>query len=94
MEQLERMERDIVVSNELGLHARPASMLVRTASGFQSNVELVKNDMTVDCKSVLGLMMLSAVKGTELKVVAYGAGDAAAAAAAVAQLFHDKFGEE
>ena len=77
----------------MGLHARPASMLVRTASRFHSDINLVKDGEPVNCKSVLALMMLSAGMGTPLQIVAEG-DDAEEAVQAVAELFRDKFGEE
>lgn len=94
MKKVNRAEVDITVTNELGLHARPASMLVRTASNFEADVTLVKGDESVNCKSVLGLMTLSAAKGTRLQIVAEGAADADSAVRAVAQHFIDNFGEE
>ncbi len=84
---------DVTVSNAMGLHARPASLLVRTASRFHSDVSLVKDGEPVNCKSVLALMMLSAGMGTPLQIIAEGE-DAEEAAGAVEKLFLDKFGEE
>ena len=69
-------------------------MLVRMANSFKADVFLDKDGEPVNCKSVLSLLMLSAGKGTVLRVIAEGADDASAAADAVAQLFAEKFGEE
>ncbi len=90
---MKRAVFDVTVSNAMGLHARPASMLVRTASRFHSDINLVKDGEPVNCKSVLALMMLSAGMGTPLQIVAEG-DDAEEAVQAVAELFRDKFGEE
>ncbi len=90
---VKRVVIDVTVSNSMGLHARPASMLVRTASRFRSNVSLRKDGEPVNCKSVLALMMLSAGAGTPLQIIAEGE-DAEEAAGAVADLFLTKFGEE
>ena len=76
----------------LGLHARPAAQLVRLASSFESEVELVKDGVPVNSKSIMGVMMLAAECGSQLIVRATGA-DAEAAAAAMAELIASGFGE-
>jgi phosphocarrier protein HPr len=86
------IERDVVVVNSLGLHARPAAQLVRLASSFASEVELVKDGVPVNCKSIMGVMMLAAECGSTLVVRAVGE-DAEAAAAAMVELFASGFGE-
>ncbi len=90
---MKKAEKNIIVTNTLGIHARPASMLVRTASAFESDVFLDKTGEPVNCKSVLSVLMLSAGKGTPLRISAEGA-DAAEAVEAVAGLFAGNFGEE
>ena len=55
------------VSNKMGVHARPAAMIVRIASRFQGEVWIVKEDERVNAKSIMGIMMLAAAKGTILK---------------------------
>ena len=80
------------VKNRLGLHARPAMSVVDAASGFASDIFLVKDGQKVDAKSIMHLMMLAAAQGTEMRVEAVGA-DAPAAVAALSALFEAGFGE-
>lgn len=89
------MERLVVVKNRLGLHARAAAQLVRTASRFQSVVRLERTDggAVADAKSILSVLMLAACRGTELRMTAEGA-DEANAIDALAALFESGFGEE
>ena len=86
-------ELDVTVENVLGLHARPAAMLVRQAMGFQSEISLEKDGERVNAKSIMGIMGFAACKGTIIKIIADGA-DADDAVQALAKLFIDKFGEE
>jgi len=86
------IEREVRIVNSLGLHARPAAQLVRLASSFASEVELVKDGVPVNSKSIMGVMMLAAECGSQLVVRATGA-DAEAAAAAMAELIASGFGE-
>ena len=86
------IERAVRIVNSLGLHARPAAQLVRLASGFESEVELVKDGVPVNSKSIMGVRMLAAECGCLLIVRATGA-DAEAAAAAMAELIESGFGE-
>jgi phosphocarrier protein HPr len=86
------IEREVRIVNSLGLHARPAAQLVRLASSFASEVELVKDGVPVNSKSIMGVMMLAAECGSTLVVRAVGE-DAEAAAAAMAELFASGFGE-
>ena len=87
--------RDIIVSNKLGLHARPAMQFVDVANQFQSTVTVFKGGdepEQADGKSVMQMIILAAVEGTPLKIVAEGE-DADEAVKQLAQLFEDKFGE-
>lgn len=86
------IERQIKVINKLGLHARAAAKLVKLSSGFASIIQLHKDDKQTDAKSIMGVMMLAAAQGTELKLVVEG-GDAQQAAEDIAALFNDYFGE-
>ncbi len=86
------IEREVTVVNSLGLHARPAAQLVRLASTFDCKVELVKDGVPVNSKSIMGVMMLAAECGSVLLVCTDGA-DAEAAAAAMAELIASGFGE-
>ena len=87
--------RRVTVVNRLGLHARAAALLVRTASEYRSAVRLERADRSAaaDAKSILSVLMLAAARGTELRVEADGP-DEAAALAAVCGLFEGGFGEE
>jgi phosphocarrier protein len=85
-------EREVAVVNSLGLHARPAAQLVRLASTFACDVELVKDGVPVNSKSIMGVMMLAAECGSMLVVRTNGA-DEEAAAAAMAELITSGFGE-
>lgn len=84
--------RTVVVRNPQGLHARPADMLVRLASSFESNISICGHGETVDCKSILSLLTLGAAQGTELSLTADGS-DAAEAVEAIGELFEAGFDE-
>jgi phosphocarrier protein len=86
------LERETVIGNRLGLHARAAAKLVQTVQGFQSKVWLHAKGHEVDARSIMGVMMLAAGTGTPLGVRADGA-DEAAALAAVIDLVERKFDE-
>jgi phosphocarrier protein HPr len=86
------IERSVVVPNPLGLHARPAAQLVRLASTFQSQIELIKDDLSVNAKSIMGVMMLAAECGSTLSIRAAG-DDAEQALQALAELVQGGFGE-
>jgi phosphocarrier protein HPr len=88
----ERAERTLVIQNELGLHARAATKLVQTASKFPCEVTVTKDGHEVNGKSIMGVLMLVASKGTTVTLRAKGE-RAAEAVAAIAQLIDDKFGE-
>ena len=88
------IERLVRVTNRLGLHARAAALLVRTANKFQSALRLERVDKTAaaDAKSILSVLMLAAARGTELRAIAEGT-DEREAMAAVCMLFQSGFGE-
>lgn len=83
---------DIVVSNKLGLHARAAAKLTRLAGQYSSEIFIVRDSRRVNAKSIMGVMMLAAGKGTTVQLQAEG-GDAQQALDAIKELFDDKFGE-
>ncbi len=85
-------EREVTISNVQGLHARPVMRFVDLASQFASSIRVRKGDLDVDGKSPMEMMLLEAVQGTVLKLVAKGR-DAAAALEALAGLVENKFGE-
>jgi phosphocarrier protein len=84
---------EAVVVNKLGLHARPSAKVAQLATRFQSDVWMAKGARRINAKSIMGVMMLAAAKGTTLVIEASGP-DEDAAAAALAQLVADGFGEE
>ena len=85
------IKQTIEITNKAGLHARAASKLVALTSGFSSKIQIGHEKM-VDGKSILSLMMLAAIKGTTLQVIADGE-DEEQAMAAILALINDKFGE-
>jgi phosphotransferase system HPr (HPr) family protein len=89
------LEKRIVIVNRLGLHARAAARLVRTASVYRSNVRLERVDGSAlaDAKSILSVLLLAASRGTELRLTTEGA-DEAEALSAVCNLIEAGFGEE
>jgi phosphocarrier protein len=86
------IERDAVIPNPLGLHARPAAQLVKLSATFASDIQLEKDGVPVNGKSILGVMMLAAECGSTLRVRATGT-DEAVAADALVQLILSGFGE-
>lgn len=87
------IEKVYTVSNRLGLHARPASMFVKTTSRFTSHVKIVRDDQEIDGKSIMGILMLAAGPGTELKIVAEGS-DEKDVITALDDLFHRRFDDD
>ena len=87
------IEQELKIINRLGLHARPAALIAQTAAGFTSDIKLTKDSVSVNAKSIMGVMMLAAECGSSLKLTVDGA-DEQAAAQAIAQLFEQKFNEE
>ena len=83
---------ELLIINKLGLHARASAKLTQVASSFQSEVWLTRNDRRVNAKSIMGVMMLAAGKGSTVTVHADGP-DAAAALEAIRSLVADRFGE-
>lgn len=86
------IEREVKIVNELGLHARPASKIVKEASRFTADVEIVRDGMAVNGKSIMGVMMLAAEQGSSLVIRTDGS-DEVAAADALAELVASGFGE-
>ena len=80
------------IVNAKGLHARAAAKLAKLAAAFKSEITLMRNDMSVSARSIMGLMMLAAAKGAEIEIQARGP-DAEQALAAVAALVEGGFGE-
>jgi phosphocarrier protein len=86
------LEREVDIINKLGLHARASAKLTKLAGQFQSEVWLSRESRRVNAKSIMGVMMLAAAKGSRLKLEVHGPDEADAADALVA-LIADKFGE-
>jgi phosphocarrier protein len=87
------LEREFEIPNRLGLHARAAAQLVRLANQFVSEIQVVKDGIEVNGKSIMGVLMLAAPKDTRIVVRATGP-DAEEALAAIGELIGRKFGEE
>jgi phosphocarrier protein HPr len=85
-------ERRVTVMNSHGIHARPAAEIVKTAAKFKANITIIRDDLDVNGKSIMGVMMLAAECGSEVVIRAEGE-DEAAAIEALAALVASKFGE-
>lgn len=88
----EPIERVFVIGNKLGLHARPAAVFVQTANRFEASVEVQKEDIKTDGKSIMGIMTLAAEMGSSITVRVTGK-DAAEAMEALGKLIGSNFGE-
>ncbi len=84
--------KELLVQNKMGIHARPAAMIVRITNKFKADVFVEKDDEQVNGKSIMGLMMLAAGKGSKVKFLATGE-DAAQLLAELEALFAKKFDE-
>jgi len=85
-------ERDVVIINKLGLHARASAKLTKLASNFKCEVMLSRNNRHVNAKSIMGVMMLAASKGTTITIETNGE-DEVEAMRALLELINDCFGE-
>ncbi len=83
----------ITIKNRLGLHARAAAQLVQTANKFISEVTLVKDEIEVNGKSIMGILLLAVPQGTDISVIVDGS-DEEQAMDAIAELIEDGFGED
>ena len=86
-------QRQVVITNPQGFHARPAHLFVKLASQFQSKVRIIKGNEVIDGKSILDLLTLGAGNGTKLSLEAVG-DDAEAALEALARLIESGFGDQ
>jgi phosphocarrier protein HPr len=86
-------ERTVTIANRHGLHARPAAEFVKLAGTFTCDVTVAKDDLEVNGKSIMGMMMLAAEYGTTITIRATG-GDAAAAVESLSDLVTGRFGED
>lgn len=85
-------EREAKILNKLGIHARPAAEIVKTAGKFKSSITIVRDDLEVNAKSIMGVMMLAAEHGAMIILRAIG-DDAEAALDALSAVIANKFGE-
>lgn len=81
------------IINKLGLHARAAVLFIKVAQEYQSTIRVVKDELEVNGKSIMGILMLAATKGSIITIDAQGA-DAADAVRELGKLIENKFGEE
>jgi len=88
----EKIERSFVITNKLGFHARPAALFVQTANRFEASIEIQKEDLKADGKSIMGIMTLAAEMGSSIVIRAAGK-DALEAVEALAKLIETNFGE-
>jgi len=86
-------EEELLIENKLGLHARAAAQIVKAASAYASKITIMKDGLEVDGKSIMGIMMLAAAKGSSVLLNVQGE-DEDRAAADLAKLFKEKFGEK
>jgi phosphocarrier protein HPr len=87
------IEKSCTVRNKMGLHARPAALIVQTANKFPCEVTLVKDGQNVNGKSIMGVLMLAAAKGTVIVVRTEG-DEAQACSDAIGELFDKGFNEQ
>ena len=88
-----RLEKNMIIVNKLGLHARAATQLAKLANQFDAEVTVKQGEKSASATSVLGLMMLESSQGKEVTVISEG-GDAEQALAAVEKLIVEKFNED
>lgn len=93
MSQQPEFSRDLKLKNRLGLHARPAALLVQLANRYNAEIKIKKEEKEIDGKNILGVMTLAANQGSVLSFSARGK-DAAEALDAIEKMFEDKFGEK
>ncbi len=86
------IRKEFEICNKLGLHARAAAKLVQCATRYQSHIEIERRDQRVNCKSIMGVMMLAASQGTRVTVEAVGA-DEEDAMGSIETLIRERFGE-
>ena len=87
------MQKTFTIINELGLHARAAATFVKTASKFVSSINVTKESLTVNGKSIMGVLMLAGSKGVKITIDATGS-DSIDAINTLGNLINDKFGED
>ncbi|HHJ14928.1 MAG TPA: HPr family phosphocarrier protein [Gammaproteobacteria bacterium] len=86
------LDREVTIVNKLGLHARAAAKFVTLASSFKSEIKLARNGQEVNGKSIMGVMMLAASRGTDIRLMADGE-DEQEALERLTELIENRFGE-
>jgi phosphocarrier protein HPr len=87
------LEQEFTIINKLGLHARASALMVKTAIRFTSDIKVFREDVEVNGKSIMGIMMLAAAKGSVIKLKIKG-DDEAEAMSSLGELIKNGFGEE
>ena len=87
------LQKEYLIVNKLGLHARASALFVKTASRYSSDVKLAKEGVEVNGKSIMGIMMLAASKGSMVRLTVSGP-DESEAMQAIGELIENGFGEE
>ncbi len=87
------LQKEFLIVNKLGLHARASALMVKTSSRFNSEVKLAREDVEVNGKSIMGIMMLAASKGSFVRLTVDGA-DETEAFQTIGELIENGFGEE
>lgn len=87
------LEQQFAIVNKLGLHARASALFVKTASQFKSEIKVLREGVEVNGKSIMGIMMLAAAKGTQIELKVAGV-DEVEAFQKLGELIHNGFGEE
>ena len=87
------IEKTLVVKNRAGIHARPAALITQASNKFESEITLVKEDVSVNAKSIMGVIAMGAGYNTQLTMQVVGP-DESEAASVIEELFNSKFEEE
>ena len=90
---MNRIEAEVEIVNELGLHLRAAAAFARVAEGYKSEVSMLRDELRANGKSIISLVTLAAPKGTRIRLVVEG-DDAEAAVSALRDLIENRFGED
>ena len=87
------LSKTLTIKNKLGVHVRPATQLVKAANKYDSDISIRKEDLEVDAKSIMGILMLAASQGCQVVITAEG-DDSEEAVKELGLLIEEKFGEE
>lgn len=90
---MNRIEEEVEIVNDRGLHLRAAAAFARVAEGYKSEVSMLRDELSANGKSIISLVTLNAPKGTRIRLIAVG-DDAEAAVSALRDLIESRFGEE